>query len=76
MVSRAAGREHARAEDCSLNPYQDLALAAESTHDALRRLASSMPRTPEWQAVMDNMRILALAVRALDRIHTPPEEQR
>jgi len=59
-----------------MNPYQELAEAAEGTHEGLRRLASTMPRTPEWQAVMENMRLLALAVRALDRIHTPQEAQR
>lgn len=58
------------------NPYQDLALAVQEYDDALRRLASAMPRSPEFQAVMNLCRLTGVALRALDRIHTAPEEQR
>lgn len=59
-----------------MNPYQQLALAVQEYDDALRRLASSMPRSPEFQAVMNLARLTGCALRALDQIHTPPEAQR
>lgn len=60
-----------------MNPYQTLAHAVEEYDDALRRLASTFPRTdPAWSAVMNLARITGVALRALDEIHTPPEAQR
>ena len=57
----------------SANPYQDLAYAVQEYDTALQRLASSMPRSPEWQAVMNLCRVTGNALHALDRILIPPE---
>ena len=60
-----------------MNPYQQLALAVQEYDDALRRLASTFPRSdPSRAAMMDLSRIIGCALRALDQIHTPPEAQR
>lgn len=61
----------------SSNPYFDLATAVAEYDDALRRLASAFPRNdPCRAAMMDLARLTGVALRALDRIHTPPESQR
>jgi hypothetical protein len=55
--------------EVSDNPFFDLSAAVEEYDDALRRLASSMPRSNEFQAVMNLCRLTGRALKALDRIN-------